>query len=144
MRTHVPGQGEITKVWHLIDAEGKSLGRVAAETARLLRGKHKPEYTPFLDCGDAVIIINASKVRITGNKLRQKMYYRHSGYPGGLKETRLDAMMAKHPTRALELAIKGMLPGNRLGRKLATQFRVYAGAEHPHEAQQPVPHEIEQ
>ncbi len=144
MKTYVPGQGEVIKKWHLIDAEGKSLGRVAAEAAKLLRGKHKPEYTPFLDCGDSVVIINAEKVRVTGAKMQQKMYYRHSGYPGGLKETRLDAMMRKHPTRALELAIKGMLPGNRLGRKLATQFRVYAGAEHPHQAQQPEPYEMKQ
>ncbi len=144
MKTYVPAQGEITKKWHLIDAEGKSLGRVAAEAAKLLRGKHKPEYTPFLDCGDSVVIINADKVRITGAKMQQKVYYRHSGYPGGLKETRLDAMMRKHPTRALELAIKGMLPGNRLGRKLATQFRVYAGGEHPHQAQQPIPYELKQ
>ncbi len=144
MKTYVPRKGEITKQWHLIDAEGKSLGRVAAEAAKLLRGKHKPEYTPFLDCGDAVVIINAAKIRITGAKMQQKMYYRHSGYPGGIKETRLDTMMKKHPTRALELAIKGMLPGNRLGRKLATQFRVYADAEHPHKAQQPAPYDIKQ
>ena len=144
MKTYVPKQGEINKKWHLIDAEGKSLGRVAAEAAKLLRGKHKPEYTPFLDCGDSVVIINAAKVQVTGNKMRQKMYYRHSGYPGGLKETRLDTLMGKHPTRALELAIKGMLPGNRLGRKLATQFRIYAGADHPHQAQNPVPYEVKQ
>ncbi len=142
MKTFVPTEGAVNKQWHIIDADGQVLGRVAAEAAKLLRGKHKPEYTPFLDCGDPVIVINADKIRITGAKLQQKMYYRHSGYPGGLKETRLDAMMRKHPTRALELAIKGMLPGNRLGRKLATQFRIYAGTEHPHEAQQPVPFEI--
>jgi len=142
VKTYVPKQGEISKKWHLIDAEGKPLGRVAAEAAKLLRGKHKPEYTPYLDCGDSVVIINASKVQVTGNKMRQKVYYRHSGYPGGITETRLDTMMSKHPTRALEFAIKGMLPGNRLGRKLATQFRVYAGAEHPHQAQNPVPYEM--
>jgi len=142
VKTYVPGQGAIKKQWRIIDADGQSLGRVAAEAARLLRGKHKPDYTPYLDCGDPVIIINAAKVRITGAKMQQKMYYRHSGYPGGLKETRLDTMMRKHPTRALEFAIKGMLPGNRLGRKLARQFRVYADAKHPHEAQMPAPHEF--
>ena len=144
MKTYVPKQGEIIRKWHLIDAEGLSLGRVAAEAAILLRGKHKPEFTPFLDCGDSVVIINAAKIRITGNKMNKKIYYRHSGYPGGLTETRLDTLMIKHPTRALEFAIKGMLPSNKLGRKLATQFRVYAGTEHPHEAQQPVPHEFKQ
>lgn len=140
MKTYVPTEGAVTKKWHLIDADGQSLGRVAVVVASLLRGKHKPEYTPFLDCGDSVIIINAAKIRITGSKSRQKTYYRHSGYPGGLTETRLDTMMRSHPTRALELAIKGMLPGNRLGRKLATQYRIYADANHSHEAQQPVPY----
>lgn len=142
MKTFVPTEGAVKKQWRIIDAEGQVLGRVAAEAAKLLRGKYKPEYTPFLDCGDPVIIINAAKVKVTGAKMVQKTYYRHSGYPGGLKETRLDAMMRKHPTRALELAIKGMLPGNRLGRKLATQFRIYADGKHPHTAQNPVPFEI--
>lgn len=142
VKTYVPGEGAIKKQWRLIDADGKSLGRVAAEAASLLRGKHKPDYTPFLDCGDPVIIINAAKVQITGDKMQQKKYYRHSGYPGGIKETRLDTLMRKHPTRALEFAVKGMLPGNRLGRKLARQFRIYAGADHPHAAQAPVPHEV--
>ena len=142
MKTYVPTEGAIKKQWRIIDAEGQVLGRVAAEAAKLLRGKYKPEYTPFLDCGDPVIIINAAKIRVTGAKMEQKSYYRHSGYPGGIKETRLNTMMRKHPTRALELAIKGMLPGNRLGRKLARQFRIYADANHPHEAQLPVPFEI--
>lgn len=139
MKTYVPTEGAIKKQWRIIDADGQVLGRVAAEAAKLLRGKYKPEYTPFLDCGDPVIIINAAKIKITGAKMEQKSYYRHSGYPGGIKETRLNTMMAKHPTRALEFAIKGMLPGNRLGRKLARQFRIYAGADHPHEAQNPEP-----
>lgn len=142
MKTYVPTEGAVKKQWRVIDAEGQVLGRVAAEAAKLLRGKYKPEYTPFLDCGDPVIIINAAKIRVTGAKMEQKTYYRHSGYPGGIKETRLNTMMRKHPTRALELAIKGMLPGNRLGRKLATQFRIYADGSHPHEAQNPVPFEI--
>ncbi len=140
MKTYVPTEGAVKKQWRIIDAEGQVLGRVAVEAAKLLRGKNKPEYTPFLDCGDPVVIVNAAKIRITGSKMDQKTYYRHSGYPGGLKEIRLNAMMRKHPTRALELAIKGMLPSNRLGRKLARQFRIYAGADHPHEAQNPEPY----
>lgn len=137
MKTYVPKQGEIVKEWHVIDAEGQVLGRLAAEIARLLRGKHKPQYTPYLDCGDHVVVVNADKIRVTGNKAMDKMYYRHSGYPGGLRELNYERMMEKHPTRALELAVKGMLPHNRLGRRLATNFRVYAGSEHPHQAQQP-------
>ena len=135
MKTYVPKQGEIVKEWHVIDAEGQVLGRIAAEVARLLRGKHKPMYTPYLDCGDNVVVVNAAKIRVTGNKATDKMYYRHSGYPGGLRELNYERMMDKHPTRALELAVKGMLPHNRLGRKLATNFRVYAGSDHPHQAQ---------
>jgi len=142
VKTYVPKLGEVEKKWHVIDAEDKILGRVAAEVATLLRGKHKPQFTPFLDCGDHVVVINAEKVRVTGNKAEDKMYYRHSGYPGGLKETNFSRLMEKHPERALTLAIKGMLPHNRLGRKLATNFRVYAGAEHPHIAQMPQPREI--
>jgi len=135
VKTYVPKQGEIVKEWHVIDAEGQVLGRLAAEVARLLRGKHKPMYTPYLDCGDNVVVVNAAKIRVTGNKATDKMYYRHSGYPGGLRELNYERMMDKHPTRALELAVKGMLPHNRLGRKLATNFRVYAGSDHPHQAQ---------
>jgi len=142
LKTYVPKEGEIVKKWHLIDAEGKVLGRVAAEAAKLLRGKHKPMYTPFLDCGDHVIIINADKVRVSGGKEEKKVYYRHSGYPGGLSETTYGAMNEKHPERAMYLAVKGMLPHNRLGRKLATNFRVYAGSDHKHEAQMPQPYEV--
>lgn len=137
MKTYVPKPGEIKKKWFVLDAEGKVLGRVAAEAAKLIRGKHKPQYTPFLDCGDHVIVINAAKARVTGNKAEGKIYYRHSGYPGGLKETSYRELMVKHPTRAMESAIKGMLPHNKLGRHLARHFRVYEGAEHPHEAQLP-------
>ena len=140
MKTYVPKQGEVTKKWHLIDAEGQVLGRVAVEAAKLLRGKHKPQYTPYLDCGDLVVIINAEKARITGRKAQQKTYYRHSGYPGGLKEASYAEMVAKHPTRAMMLAVKGMLPHNRLGRQLARHVRIYAGAAHPHEAQCPEPY----
>lgn len=142
MKTYVPKQGEVTKQWHLIDAKGKVLGRVAVEAAKLLRGKHKPQYTPYLDCGDHVIIINASKARVTGAKGEQKMYYRHSGYPGGLREMTYNEMMGKYPERAMQLAIKGMLPHNRLGRQMGRHFRVYAGPEHPHQAQNPQPYAI--
>lgn len=142
MKTYIPKQGTVKKNWKLIDAEGKVLGRVAAEAAHLLRGKHKPQFTPFLDCGDAVIIVNAAKARVTGDKENKKIYYRHSGYPGGLTETSYREMMEKHPTRAMTLAVTGMLPHNRLGRQLATHLRVYAGAEHDHQAQSPEPHEL--
>ena len=142
MKTYVPKEGEIIKKWHVIDAEGKVLGRVAAEAAKLLRGKHKPQYTPYLDCGDHVVIINASRAVVTGAKRRDKMYYRHSGYPGGLKEVPYERVIEKHPTRPMTLAIRGMLPHNRLGRKLLTNVRVYAGSDHPHEAQHPQPYEV--
>lgn len=142
MKTYVPKDGEVKKSWHIIDAEGQVLGRVAAEAAKLIRGKHKPEYTPYLDCGDHVIVINAAKARVTGNKSVQKKYYRHSGYPGGLSEANYGELVERFPERAMTLAIKGMLPHNRLGRKLCTNFRVYAGAEHPHVAQNPQPFEM--
>ncbi len=137
VKTYVPKLGEIEKKWYVIDAEDQVLGRVAVEAAKLLRGKHKPQYTPYLDCGDHVIIINAAKAKVTGAKYEDKMYYRHSGYPGGIKEVSYKEMLGKFPTRAMELAVKGMLPHNRLGRQLGRNFRVYAGNEHPHEAQTP-------
>lgn len=142
MKTYVPKQGDIKHKWVVIDAEDKVLGRVAVEAARLLRGKHKPEFTPFLDCGDYVIIVNAEKAKVTGNKFTDKKYYRHSGYPGGIRETTYDQMLAKHPTRAMTLAVTGMLPHNRLGRSLARHLRVYAGPDHPHSAQEPDTHSI--
>ena len=142
MKTYVPKLGEVSKTWHIIDAEGKILGRVAVEAAVLLRGKHKPQFTPFLDCGDHVIIVNAEKAKVTGNKAKDKIYYRHSGYPGGLKEVTYEEMIAKHPTRAMTLAVTGMLPHNRLGRSLARHLRVYAGPDHPHEAQDPQPRSL--
>lgn len=142
MKTYVPKEGDVTKKWHIIDAKGQVLGRVAAEAAKLLRGKHKPEYTPYLDCGDHVIIINAEKARVTGKKRQQKMYYRHSGYPSGLTQTNYETLIAKHPERAMFLAIQGMLPHNKLGRALARHMRVYAGDVHPHEAQQPEPYTL--
>lgn len=137
MKTYVPKEGELERKLYVIDAKDKVLGRVAVEAAIILRGKHKPQYTPYLDCGDNVVIINVAKARLTGNKVEDKMYHRHSGYPGGLKSVNYETMMIKHPTRAMTLAVKGMLPHNRLGRKLARHLRVYAGSEHPHQAQNP-------
>lgn len=142
MKTYVPKDGEVTKQWLVIDAEGQVLGRVAATAAKLLRGKHKPQFTPYLDCGDHVIIVNARRARVTGNKAKNKKYYHHSGYMGGLSETTYEEMMKKHPTRAMMLAVKGMLPHNRLGRKLARHVRVYAGPDHPHQAQEPQPYPV--
>lgn len=130
------------KKWLLIDLEGKILGRAASEIAMILRGKHKPNYTPHADCGDNVIVINADKVRLTGNKMAQKKYIRHTGYPGGQRETTAQQMMDRHPERLIENAVKGMLPKNRLGSQLYTNMRVYVGAEHPHTAQEPEVYEL--
>lgn len=135
--TYVPRQRDLTTNWYIVDAENKVLGRVAVEVARVLRGKHRPTYTPHLDLGDHVVIINADKVRVTGDKLNSKVYYHHSGYPGGLRETQLKQLMAERPERVLEIAVRGMLPKNRLGRQLFRKLRVYRGAEHPHTAQKP-------
>jgi len=143
VKTYVPKAGEIEKKWLVIDAEGKVLGRVAAEAARLLRGKHKPQFTPYLDCGDHVVIVNAEKAAVTGNKAGQKMYYRHSGYPGGLKETTYEKLIAKHPARAMMLAVKGMLPHNSLGRDLMRNLRIFPAGEHNHQAQKPEKLEIQ-
>ena len=140
MSTPFPSEKDIERRWWMLDAEDAVLGRLASTVARLLMGKHKPTYTPFLDCGDHVVIVNADKVVLTGNKLDNKTYYRYSGYPGGLKETSARRMMETHPERVIELAIKGMLPKNKLGRQMYRKLRVYAGAEHPHEAQQPRPY----
>ncbi len=143
MKTYVPKRDDIKRKWLVIDAEGKVLGRVATEAALLLRGKHKPMFTPFLECGDYVIIVNAEKAKVTGNKYMDKKYYRHSGYPGGIKETTYGKMIAKHPTRPMTLAVTGMLPHNRLGRSLARHLRVYAGPDHPHSAQLPEVHSFD-
>ena len=129
MSTYVATKDSIERKWLLIDAEGKTLGRLATEVARLLRGKHKPTFTPFLDTGDYVIVINASKMVLTGNKLDQKKYRHHTGYPGGLKEVDYRTLMAKNPEKALELAVKGMLPKNSLGRQMFRKLHVYAGAD---------------
>ena len=137
MKTYTVGAKDIEREWCLVNAEGKTLGRLASEIANVLRGKHKPIYTPHLDCGDYVIVINADKVRVTGRKLDQKVYYHHSGYPGGIKSISLRDQLQKHPERVLEAAVRGMLPKNALGRKMMRKLKVYAGDAHPHQAQQP-------
>ena len=137
MSTFMAKAGEVERKWYLLDAEGKTLGDVAVEAAVLLRGKHKPIFTPHVDCGDSVIIINASKIVLTGKKLEQKKYYHHSGYIGNLKEVGYDKLMAEKPEFAVTKAVKGMLPDNVLGRNALTRLRVYAGAEHKQEAQKP-------
>lgn len=135
MKTYSPKAGEIKREWHVIDASSKTLGRMATDVARLLMGKHKPIYAPHIDTGDFVIIINAEKVRVTGAKLRKKVYYRHSGYPGGLKSRTLEEMLALHPTQVVEKAVKGMLPHNSLGAAMYRKLKVYTGPTHPHQAQ---------
>lgn len=137
MRTYSGTTAGIEREWYIVDAEGQTLGRLASRIAPILRGKHKPTYAPHLDCGDFVIIVNAEKVRVTGGKLDQKMYHRHSGYPGGLKSISLRDQLEKHPERVLQAAIKGMLPKNKLGRRMFKKLKVYAGDSHPHQAQQP-------
>jgi len=141
-RTYVTKPEDIQRKWYVVDARGRTLGRLASEVAQVVRGKHKPIYTPAADVGDYVIVVNAEKVHVTGSKLDQKMYYRHSGYPGGLKEISLRRMLEERPTRVIELAVRGMLPKIRLGRKMIKKLKVYAGADHPHEAQQPEPLEL--
>ncbi len=137
MKTYYAKPNEVERAWVLIDAENQVLGRIAVEAAKILRGKNKPQYTPHVDTGDFVVIINAEKVRVTGNKATDKRYYRHSGYPGGLKSESFNEAIAKHPERVLEHAIKGMLPKNTLGRAMGKKLKVYAGPEHPHAAQNP-------
>ncbi|UCE17341.1 MAG: 50S ribosomal protein L13 [Gemmatimonadota bacterium] len=137
MRTYALKAGDIQRKWYVVDADGQVLGRLASQVAHILRGKHKPCFSTHLDTGDHVIIINAQKVRVTGRKSEQKCYYRYSGYPGGLKVTPYRKMLASKPERILELAIKGMLPKNRLGRKMSRKLKVYARKTHPHQAQQP-------
>ncbi|HLS51694.1 MAG TPA: 50S ribosomal protein L13 [Burkholderiaceae bacterium] len=137
MKTFVAKPHEVKRDWYVIDAKGKVLGRVASEVARRLRGKHKPEYTPHVDTGDYIIVINAADIVVTGNKARGKVYYRHTGYPGGIRETTFEQMQQRFPGRALQKAVKGMLPKGPLGYAMARKLKVYAGAEHPHSAQQP-------
>jgi large subunit ribosomal protein L13 len=142
MKTYTPKASDIQRRWWVVDAEGKVLGRLASEVARILRGKHKAMYSPHMDTGDYVVVINAEKVRLTGNKPEQKAYFRHSGYMGGEKFIPFKRMIANHPERVIELAVKGMLPKNNLGRLMRKKLRVYAGPSHPHEGQQPEALEI--
>ena len=137
MKTFSAKSHEVNRDWYVVDADGKTLGRLATEIARRLRGKHKPEFTPHVDTGDYIIVVNADKVHVTGRKASDKMYHHHTGYIGNLKSVSFEKMQAKAPGRVLELAVKGMLPKNRLGRKLFKKLKVYSGDHHPHEAQQP-------
>ena len=137
MKTYMSNPDKIERKWYVVDAEGQTLGRLAAEVAKVLRGKNKPEFTPHIDTGDNVIVINAEKIKVTGKKLDQKVYYHHSDYVGGMKETTLREMMAKKPEQVIELAVKGMLPKGPLGRTMIKKLHVYAGAEHAHQAQKP-------
>jgi len=137
MKTLSLRKEDVEQKWYIVDAQGKTLGRLATQIASVLRGKHKPTFTPHVNCGDNVIVVNAEKIQVTGRKLTQKKYYRHSGYPGGLKEITLRDQLKKFPERVIEHAVKGMLPKNRLGRQMYTKLKVYAGPNHPHQAQQP-------
>ncbi|MFZ5917208.1 MAG: 50S ribosomal protein L13 [Chloroflexota bacterium] len=137
MKTYTVKPGDIKRQWYLVDADGQTLGRLASQIASILKGKHKPIYSPYVDVGDFVVVINAGKVHVTGRKMLQKMYHHHSGYPGGLTSVSLRDLLKRHPARVIELAVRGMLPKNRLGRRMITKLKVYAGNEHPHEAQKP-------
>ena len=144
MKTFSAKTHEVKRDWYVIDASNKVLGRVATEIARRLRGKHKAEYTPHVDTGDYIVVINAEKITVTGRKFKKKIYYRHSGFPGGIKSVSFDKLQEKNPTRIIELAVKGMLPKNVLGRAMYRKLKVYAGSEHPHTAQQPKQLDIEE
>jgi large subunit ribosomal protein L13 len=135
IKTYSVKASEIQRDWHLIDATDQVLGKLATQAAQLLMGKHKPMFSKHIDTGDNVVVINAAKVKVTGNKMKQKLYYRHSGYPGGLKSTNLEKLMETHPERVIEYAVKGMIPHNKLGAQMIKKLRVYAGAEHPHQSQ---------
>lgn len=137
MSTYMAKPNEVQRDWYVVDAAGQTLGRLASEIAKILRGKHKPTFTPHVDTGDFVIVVNAEKVELTGKKLDQKKYYHHSGYPGGLKETTYRKLMDKKPELVIEKAVKGMIPHNKLGRQIIKKLKVYAGPDHPHQAQQP-------
>ena len=142
MKTFSAKPAEVRRDWYVVDATGKTLGRLSTEIARRLRGKHKPEYTPHVDTGDYIVVINAEKVRVTGNKLKDKVYHHHTGYIGNLKSVPLEKLLEEHPERAIEKAVKGMLPRGPLGRKMLSKLRVFAGPEHTHAAQQPIPLEV--
>ena len=136
-KTFVTKKEDVRREWFVVDATGQTLGRLATRVARMLRGKHKPIYSPSIDTGDYVVVVNAEKIHVTGRKLDQKIYYRYTGYPGGLREITLRNLLQKHPTRVVERAVRGMLPKNRLGRQMFKKLKVYAGPDHPHKAQQP-------
>ena len=142
MKTYVTKPADIERAWYVVDAEGQTLGRLASSVATILKGKHKPIYSPAVDCGDFVVVVNADKIAVTGRRLEQKKYYRHSLYIGGLKEISLRDQLQQHPERVIESAVRGMLPKNTLGRKMFKKLKVYAGTEHPHQAQQPQPLEL--
>lgn len=142
MKTFSAKTETVRRDWYVVDAEGKTLGRLATELARRLRGKHKPVYTPHVDTGDYIIVVNADKIRVTGRKLKDKLYHRHTGFVGHMKSEPLEKLLARRPERALELAVKGMLPRNALGRQMFRKLKVVRGAEHPHQAQQPIPLEL--
>jgi large subunit ribosomal protein L13 len=143
VKTYAANANDRQRDWHLVDADGQTLGRMATQIAEVLRGKRKPEYTPHCDVGDFVIVVNAEKVAVTGRKREAKMYYRHSGYPGGLRSRTFNDMLERHPEEIIRLAVKGMLPRTRLGRQQLRKLKVYAGPDHPHAAQQPQPMEVE-
>ena len=143
MKTFTAKSHEVQRDWYIVDATGKVLGRVAAEIARRLRGKHKPEFTPHVDTGDYIVVVNAEKLRVTGNKAKDKLYHRHTTYPGGLRTTNFEKLQTRHPERVLTLAVKGMLPKGPLGYAMIKKMKIYPGAEHPHSAQQPKPLQIE-
>jgi large subunit ribosomal protein L13 len=142
VKTYAAKAGDIERRWYIVDAEGKTLGRLASQVAHVLVGKHKPMYSPGMDVGDFVIVVNADKISVTGRKMDDKMYYRHSGYPGGIRAFNLRDYLERNPERVLALAVRGMLPRNRLGRQMLKKLKVYAGPEHPHAAQQPQPLEL--
>ena len=141
-KTYVVKEADIQRKWILVDASGQTLGRLASRIAQVLRGKHKPTYSPHLDGGDYVVVVNADKIAVTGRKMDEKTYYRHTGYPGGIRETNLRGLLTRHPTPGLKFAVLGMLPKNRLGRKMLSKLKIFVGSEHPHQAQQPQPLEI--
>lgn len=143
MKTYQAKKEEVEHQWYLVDAEGKVLGRLATELAKILRGKNKPIYTPHVDTGDFVIVVNAGKVALTGKKMKDKIYYHHTGYPGGIRKMTAEKLLAKKPTEMIRIAVKGMLPKNSLGRQMIQKLKIYAGAKHPHEAQKPVPLQLQ-
>ena len=143
MKTYNAKPGEVSRDWYLVDADGQTLGRLATRIADTLRGKRKPQYTPHVDTGDFVVVVNADKIHVTGNKLDQKRYYRHSGYPGGIRSRTLREQLDRRPTEVLRVAVKGMLPRNRLARQQLTKLKMYSGPEHPHAAQAPTPLELD-